>query len=379
MLNKNLNITVNIRLLLWFTIFVIILVTNKYYSIDELTSFKIHDAKEYFSISSSAPEISNNLSFHKAMRFFFPYLMGVISKISNLEIYIIYQISSFVLIMHSIYLLNSKFHKSNFKKNFLLISVIVFNPYFARYYISFPLMINDLIFIYGTVYLILFIKNKNIINLIISLLIICFARQESIFLVFSVLVCRLIFKKNSIFNNKKIILIILLTITVFSINYFYANNSTPLVESHSFSLKYRLGLFYFNYSFFDFIKFIIFFFIPLFLAVIILIYNFKDIKKNLIKNIKNEEIVLLLLFSFFIICPGILAGPEVSGKNIVRFSTLSSILLTYCLFELLQKPNYSCVFVTIYLTVIILFMQHPRNSMSPIFNSLYKFEYFYGL
>ena len=267
------------QLIFWTIIIFLVLITNQYFSLEQVFLNGGSDGKDYFSISNHAPEFSKDLAAHKSWRFLYPFLIGIISKIFNFDIFLVYQLTVILIIVNFIYLLNKGiFINNNFFENFIFISCILFNPYFFRYFISLPLLINDLIFIYGTLYLILFFKKDKLYYLIIGLIIICFARQESIFFIISMIISKIIFKKSSMFSYKHLWIGLSITTLTFSLNNYYSINSS-LSDFSSFSDGGRFALFNFNYSIIEFLIFISYLFFPFLLIMVIIFFNYKKFLK----------------------------------------------------------------------------------------------------
>ena len=60
----------------WSILLSLILVTNRYFELEQIYLYGAIDGKDYYSISHFSPKFSENLSIHKSWRFFFPYLIG---------------------------------------------------------------------------------------------------------------------------------------------------------------------------------------------------------------------------------------------------------------------------------------------------------------
>lgn len=368
---KVINLNKSHQFIFWFFLILSVLITNKYFSLEEVFLNGASDGRDYFSISIYAPEFSNDLAGHKSWRFFYPFLIGLINKNFEFDIFQIYQVTSILIIIHFIYLLNKDFFiNKNFIANLIFVAGVIFNPYFFRYFVSLPLLINDLIFIYGTIYLILFLKKEKTIYLMIGLTVICFARQESAFFIITMIICKIIFKKYSVFSFTHINLGILITITIFSINTFYSINSSFSGFSGGYSDGGRFALFSFNFTLLEFGKFISYLIFPFTLIIIIIIFNIKKFTQNIILKFKNEKIIFLFILIIFILAPAIIAGPEISGKNILRLSNLPILFISYLTSLLIQKPKLSWIFNFIFLVLIFIFLQHPKYSLSKLFEIL---------
>ena len=104
---------------------------------------------EIFKICSKIIEIP--LQPIHAERFFFPYLIGLLNKIFFIEIYSLYQIFVIIIIVLINYVLVRILKNMGVNSFNLLFSITLLNlnPYLTRYYISNPLILNDLIFMLG--------------------------------------------------------------------------------------------------------------------------------------------------------------------------------------------------------------------------------------
>lgn len=355
------------QFIFWIFLILLVLITNEYFSLEQVFLNGGNDGKDYFSISNYAPEFSKDLAGHKSWRFLYPFLLGIISKMFNFDIFLVYQLTTILIIINFIYLINKGFFiDNNFFENFIFISCIVFNPYFFRYFISLPLLINDLIFIYGTVYLILFLKKEKLFYLIIGLIIICFARQESIFFIISMIICKIIFKKSSIFSYKHLGISLFITTLSFSLNSYYSINSS-LSDFGGYSDGGRFALFNFNYTLVEFLIFILYLLFPFLLIIIVIFFNHKKFFENLILKFKDEKIIFIFILSLLILTPAIIAGPEISGKNILRLSNLAILFITYLTYLLVGKPKLNWIFNLVFFVIIFIFLQHPKYSKSKLF------------
>ena len=355
------------RVVFWIFLISLVLITNRYFSLEQVFLNGGNDGKDYFSISSYAPEFSKDLAAHKSWRFLYPFLIGIFSKIFNFNIFLVYQITTILIIINFIFLLNKNiFINNNFFENFIFISCILINPYFFRYFVSLPLLINDLIFIYGSVYFILFLKNKKNFYLLIGFIIVCFARQEAVFFITSMVICKIIFKKLSIFSHKHLCLGLIITTLTFSLNIYYSKNS-GLSGFGSFSDGGRFALFNLSYSLEEFLIFIFHLIFPFFLIFVVIIFNHKKFFENLYVKFKDEKLIFIFILSLLILTPAIISGPEISGKNISRLSTLTIPLVTYLTYLIVGKPKLSWIFNSVFFVILSIFLQHPKYSKSKLF------------
>ena len=379
-LNKNLSIKKS-NLFLWLIIFTIILLTNSYFSVYESLENGAKDGATYLTISDTVPYFFQNypdnspyvlqdLPSHKAWRFFVPYSIGVLSKAANINIYFVYQVFSLIILLHLIYVLDKKVFNSNSNTNLIFILCIIFNPYFIRYYISLPLLINDILFIYATSYIVIFLKTQKKYFFFIGLILACLVRQESIFILPALLFCKFFYKDKSIFDYRLILLSIILIIIIFSLNFNYSINVSGSGTGDGYSFDRRFALFFGQYSYSDLIEFILFFLMPFFFPFLIIIFYFKNFKNNFFKKIKNENLIFLIILSILIIIPAILAGPTITGKNAARLTNLTIIPLTYIIYLVTNDIKIKKKFLFLFIFFGLISLQHPTYSISKFFSFL---------
>ena len=380
-LNKEISIKNKSNLFLWLIVFIIIIFTNTYFSIFESFENGARDGVVYFTISDTAPYFVQkypdnapyflqDLPSHKSWRFFAPFLIGIFSKITNVDIYLVYQASSFLILFHLIYILDKKIFNSSSNTNFIFVLCVIFNPFFFRYYLSLSLLINDLLFIYATLYLVIFLKTHKKKFFLIGLVLACFVRQESIFIVPALLLCKYLYKNKSIFSDKLIFYSIILILIIFSLNFYYSLNTSTSGTGDGYSLRKRLALFFGNYTLTQSIEFIIFFFIPFFFPFTIFMINSKNSKNKILKNINNENFIFLLILSILIVIPGLLGGPSITGKNIARLTNLAIIPITFMVYLSIGDIKITNKFLLLFIFFGILSLQHPTYSVSNLFTFL---------
>ena len=137
-----------------FIILIFIFSTNSYFDFEESLIFGGADGKSYFDISKYSPYLSKEaIQPIHAERFLFSYLIGLISKVTFIEIYTLNRIIViFLIILINKYVIDFliRLNKDNY---FILLTLLILNlnPYFSIFYIAVPLILNDLIFILGSI------------------------------------------------------------------------------------------------------------------------------------------------------------------------------------------------------------------------------------
>lgn len=357
--------------------FIFITFTTIFYNFENSLIYGASDGTTYMKIAQAAPYISSEeLIYHKAQRFIIPYFIGIISYFTKIEAYTIFRIFAFIFIISNLILFLKIFKKFNIHidQRFYLFSLFIFNPYIVRYFLSLPTLINDLIFIFsGTLLIFAFLENKKIF-VYIAIFLATASRVNAIFFVVSIIITKLVYKKKFNFYIYDIVLVIIVFFFTNFINFNHAN--IVGVENSFYDLKIRFGLFFSNYSSEEFLLFIIFpliNFLPLIL--IPLLFNFKFDYDNLIKDQIFFISLLICLMIYFI---AFIAGPIITGRNIIRLINLSYPFLIYIIFKLIDKKKFliGSIKKLIFFSFLILWSLHPTYSTINLFKpflNIFKF------
>tara|TARA_B100000029_G_C17593790_1_gene963386 strand:- start:2442 stop:3554 length:1113 start_codon:yes stop_codon:yes gene_type:complete len=362
----------NLKLILILS-FIFILITNNYFSYNQSLIFGARDGADYYLIANNFPNIPFDiLQNHKAWRFIIPALIGLTAKIINIELYLLFRIFVFIFsIMAIVIFFNILTHlKINNFHIFFLTSFLIFNPYLFRYFLACPTMINDLIFVNAVQLLFLGILKKNRFFYYIGILLSIFSRQNSIFILLSIIIVKFIFKKNSALKIKDVIISIVLFFLFFSLNTSFANFYSEYNNIYSFSE--RFALFKLNYSFLVFLEynmFVLIILLPLFGYLIIEKKNFYLNKINL------EVFILISLVVFFTILVAYAGGPVITGKNIVRLINLAFplIILIGALSINFKRHSINSIRFYLFLLMFSAWSLHPTFSKVKIF-SIFNFS-----
>lgn len=349
--------------------------TTPNFSLEETLNFGGRDGLDYYNISKEAPEIFTKIQYIKAERFFFPYLIGITSKIFNLDIFQFYKILSISLCLSLILLTNRLLILLNIiqKIRFISLLLIILNPYIFRYYIAVPTLINDIIFLNISIILCIGLISNKTSLIFISIFIGSLCRQNIIAFVISIYV---IFFFEIFFNSKKkfftinlIFIITLLFVTAQLINYNYAQQSQSPVSAQELYYVTIFGIFSDNYNFKQFMKFIFFPFLSFGpLIAILLISKIKLDDKNFIL------LSFLILSSVMLIAQPFLGGPIITGKNFTRLANYCYPLciIIICLIsnkEKIKKLLNKNSFILFYFSLFI-WSLHPTFSKIKIFSFL---------
>ena len=147
------NYNIETKYIFLFFVFFLLLITNSFHNYDESIILGGADGYSYFEISKYSPSKSEvPIQPIHAERFIIPYIIGLFSKTLNIEILFFYRIAVIFLIFFIALKTQNFLNKNNFDNKiiFTALCLIIFYPYLTIFYISNPLIINDLFFMYGS-------------------------------------------------------------------------------------------------------------------------------------------------------------------------------------------------------------------------------------
>ena len=217
--------------------------SNSNFILEETYKYGGSDGFFYVSISENAPFFGNDIEYIKGERFFLPYIIGLVSKLCGLEIYLTYKIISSILLTYLFFLVSKILNNLNlnFYVNFISLSLLIFNPYIFRYFFSVPTMIGDLAFMIIIIFIFQGLINKEKKIIYISFIFANLLRQNGLFFLIAFFLSKIIYREKSFFNKLDIFKFTLIYILILSLNTTYALNSAP--EDENISELYYITLF----------------------------------------------------------------------------------------------------------------------------------------
>ena len=364
----------------YFSIYVIIFFTNSHFDFQESLFFGGADGQSYMTISQNAPFITSEqiMPIHSE-RFFFPYLIGLISKLLNIEIFLTYKILIFVILFFINFYLFNIFIFLKLEKDFIIIllAIVNLNPYISRFYIAVPTIINDLIFILGTTIIFKNILEKKKLNFLFLLgCILSFASRQTGIAYLIAYFAKILICKKRILDFRSEFLILCLFIFLLVLSIFYSNHTftDPNARSELYTVEMRIfGLFLQKISLQDKLLFLA---LPILSFGPMLLYFalFRKIKVTLNSLIKSKILIFLSVFIFLVVLQPVLSGPEITNRNIIRLTTLAFIPLLILLILITEKKNnkYLSSKMIVYLFYLITITQslHPTFSKIQVFDIL---------
>jgi hypothetical protein len=361
----------------FFFLLFFILMTNSHFNFAETLKFGGADGMSYMSISKAAPNIAEEkIQPIHSERFFFPYVFGLLSKFTSVEVFLIYKF--FVLI--SIVLINlisfKIFTKLRLDKNLIFFNILLINlnPYIIRFYVAVPTIINDLIFILGTLIIVYFIiedKQKLTSSFILGCIFVFASRQSSVAFIISFFITKIKYKK--IFNKNTNFVGLSIAFIFFILSYYYSSHTISFDNERleQYSLQSRLfGFFIQNSEILEKIKFLIW---PLLSFGPLLLYFvcFRKLTISIQKIVQSKFLLSIFIFSILIVAQPVLSGTEITGKNVIRLTTLAYIPIMLLLSKLSEprktkSPNHKRRYF--FIIFLILWSLHPTFSSITIFD-----------
>ena len=351
--------------LLWLIVF--ILFTNRYYDPEEIILIGQLDSFSYMAIANSAPNYSTEIiPYHHAQRVFFPYFIGIVAKIFNVDVYHSFQLFTFLSLLLVIFLhyLIIENLKTDFLFSIISISLLILNPYIFRYAIAVPTMINDIVFILS-LYLFIFSLRLNNNYFLFSIFLGLISRQNGIFLFFANLINLFFKNKLKFYKNISFILSILILFVIF----FISNRYSSKVSIQNFNYGVIYGIFDWLINSWNFLEFIQWILLPFYsyLPIIILIFFYRKLKDFQKKDFKNYSILVFLFLS--IVGMPVLSGPELSGRNIIRLTTLAYpiFLIWASWFTTMKRTTNNKSLLMIIILILHVWSLHPTYSDISLF------------
>lgn len=353
------------KIFLLYIVFVLIFLvsTTNYLSQSDIINVAGQmDVLSYTEISKYAPSLPSENTIilkHIAQRFFIPYLAGLISYYTNVELFLIFKILTYLSILTFIIINFSYLNKSdyNIKEKILFFSFLFLNPYIVRHHIFQPVQAHDMIFFCFSFLFVNSILNNDNKKILFFGTIPIFFRQTAIALFIGAIL--------TLLKNKKYILFIILLIIFLTIFRFISNISNE-ISIYDFNFRYAYGIFFYDFSQIE--KLIRFLLLPLVSFFPLFIFFFSK-KKN---NIDIKNIIIILFVIIMMIGQPILGGPDNSLRNVVRITTLCYPILVVVLFYSLSLKSFilNTYLYYIYIAGLFFWSLHPTFSKFTIFSFL---------
>ena len=350
----------------FFTIFFIFVTTNYYSDTELINTWGQKDIEQYYMLAELAPYLprgDDSILAHVSSRYLVPYLVGLISNLANLELFLSFKIVNIfflVLFLISLRILIKVTPFSN-KEKILFFSLILLNPYIIRHHLFQPVQTHDLLFFtLSIIFLIGMIKNSFKYIFLTTMLMI-FIRQTSVAFLIGGIIFFILSKEK---NYKQIFFYFFSFILLFKMNSLIGNYISP----NKFNMNYAYGIFFFDFS--NFNKLIRFLLLPIisFFPLLLLFFSSRKIKNSVTMSVSIACLVIIILM----VGQPIMGGPDYTQRNVVRISTLSFVIATYFIIytfkhDFLLKNNF---LYYSFLIGLFFWSLHPLYSKFNIFSFL---------
>lgn len=357
------------------SIYVLLLLSNRYLNLQDAISIGFADSSAYSKIIlDSSNSIKDQVAIQQGYRFLIPYFIGILVNFLNIEEYFLLLMFSIIIQLLIIFSLINIISNLGCKKNlsFIIVSAFILNAYNFRPLLISPYTINDWIFMYGLLFIVDFIIVRDKKNYFFFGLVLCAVSRQT------VLILNFFFLLNifySFFYNKLVkiniyISAIFINILIFVILTFISSSMHSSLNFNTY-VKAMLGIFNMNYTLYEFISFIIrFVFSNLFLIILLffLIINYKSYKRFL-----NFKILSVGILGLTIWIQPILGGPAFTGAgNIARLTIISLPVLL--IFFLLIFKDLEIKFSYVIIILILLLISSMHHNYTIFFNLFNNFK-----
>ena len=369
-----------------YLLYIILALTNNYYSIEEAVILGFADSKQYLKIFEASPGLPSfeiytgpglpieNVTAQQGYRFLLPYIIGAFSHFTQIDIYYLTIFLVFITHLLTLSLFNQSVIHIGAKKNFsiIIISALIFNAYSFRPSLISPYVINDWIFLYGLLLIATYaLKNKA--NYFYIGLVLCAITRQTALILNVLFFMAIIFNfKNKIntkiyLNGILINIIIFIFLTFISSNFVISSFTTKMYTNH------LLSLFYFNYSFSELIIFFIRFInTHLFIILLSIIYILNPKSHN---KLLNFEMLFLVSLGLLIWVQPILAGPTITGGNISRLTIISMPI--FLIFFLIIFKDKEIKFNYTIIIIVLLFLSSLHHNYTYLLNYFFDYKNFH--
>jgi hypothetical protein len=253
MLNKKSNIYG--LLLISLLVLSIFSASSYFYSYQEALLTGFSDFRSYNSISSSGFSSYNNLELplQHLERWFFYVILGQISHLMGIDIWVIYRLCILMIIALMCIIFFRIKKVSTFSK-VASFSFIIFNPYSFRLYLASPGAICDAFFVCGILLLTVGLKDRRTWFIYIGVVICCLSRQTGIMTFPIILIYHYFFKqitKSHLIYLGLIVSTILISNRII-VRYFFDSNAVNYLGAHILGV---FEFFFLNFDINQFLKF----------------------------------------------------------------------------------------------------------------------------
>lgn len=333
------------RIFIAFFLCLFLLITNNILDFDNrITSIAASDTYDYVKIAESFPHLpSGKIVYHRAQRFVFPFLMGMVAYITGTSCEIIFRVATISLFFLIVFLFHkiTKTLNLSFSTYLISISLFVFSPYTFRNHISYPGLVIDLAFVLGLTILFLGLQKCKFSTVIVGVVIMTLGRQTAFLCIPGIIFYFFSCEKWSNYSNKtKIIQSLIITFCIVSL-YEITGKIASSFALESWNFLHIFGIFYWFVADFNLIKLLQFIirFIFTFILPASIVFGIISLKNFKIKQ-HLSYLLPYILFIVLICSQPLLGGPDITGANVQRLSALSYVPLIIAFALFLEKNRF---------------------------------------
>jgi hypothetical protein len=321
----------------------IVLVTNVYPDfLIGLTTLGQGDTESYRDIALFAPNLPDHvIVYQQAQRFFLPYFLGVISKLSGFPLEPLFRLVNLVLFLTIVFIFYRTLKDLNLPRWWLstICILVFFNPYVSRYPLSLHFMVNSLLFVFGFLLICKgFILNQKT-SVLLGLGIAALGRQTALLLL---PVVWFWFYFAGYRKDKKLSTVyMLIFVSLFALlAYVIGGMFASALGGKNINIYFMTGIFdwFQNFNLQKIVVLIEFlvrgFMAHAWIVSLFLTWYILNDKPKL-----GSKFWFLVLLSISVCIQPILGGPVVTGNNLVRLLAISNLGLAMAFAVVLQNKR----------------------------------------
>lgn len=320
------------NLIFCFVLSCFLVVTNRWLTWDESMSlFHADDLLSYLPIANAAPSLPvSPLSHHHAQRFLIHYFVGSMSAWTGVSLPVVYRLVWALLTLSLAFLLGHTFTRASRGRTPLFEmswALLFMNPYFVRYYMAVPGLLQDVVFLLGTAIVLWALFERRVVALFCGLVLTGLGRQTVVMLLPGLAVWMLFapaWRKAAMSARLARFAVALAAIVG---TYFATDLLSASFSKHSVNLEHVTGIF----SWLRSSEVSALTLAEHFLRVVIPYVPLAALLVGLGSRIRpRRTLVCPELVSCFMFCAAIavqpfLAGPDITGKNASRLSAMGLV------------------------------------------------------
>lgn len=342
------------------------------------------DIINYVTIAEAAPGLPQvKMAFHHAQRWPLSYGLGLLQRLIPVPIYTLFRGCVIFMDLWVIFLFTLSLSRLGLNRSqcYLLVSMLIFNPYVFRYYLCLPGVINDVGFVLGLSLICWSLISSRSALILLGLLIAACSRQTALFLVVPIFFWWLWVERERFPSRRVPLIQWSLAISIPFMIYFLTSFVAHSFGLQSQNLSTLTGLFTWIKSEFSLkvlIEFILRWSIPYWIPILFLVGCLLSLFGGRGRFKVNREFFGLLLFWPILGSQPFLGGPSVTGQSGARLGALALVPFILAIgvfirdFRLFETPREESIVIG---ALIALSSMHHIYSYNGSFSSEKAFEF----